>query len=134
MHELSVCNALLTQVERIAAQRNANRVTRIVMRIGPLSGIEPALLRRAYPLAAAGTVAANAELVIETADVVVRCSQCDAETPVPANRLLCGQCGDFRTRVISGEDMILQTLELENIHVSGRTDADQDHRGLHSVL
>jgi hydrogenase nickel incorporation protein HypA/HybF len=134
MHELSICNALLTQVERIAAQRHANRVTRIVLRIGPLSGIEPALLRRAYPLAAAGTVAADAELVIEAADVVVRCSQCGAETPVPANRLLCGRCGDFRTRLISGEDMILQTLELENIHVPGHTDADQDHRGLHRPL
>ena len=134
MHELSVCNALLTQVERIAAERHAHRVTRIVLRIGPLSGIEPALLRRAYPLAAAGTVAADAELVIEPAAVVVRCGQCGAETPVPANRLLCGQCGGFRTRVISGEDMILQTLELENIHVSGHTDADQDHRGLHRPL
>jgi hydrogenase nickel incorporation protein HypA/HybF len=134
MHELSVCNALLTQVERIAKEHNARRVTRIVLRIGPLSGIEPALLRRAYPLAAAGTVAAEAELAIENTDVVVRCSTCGSETAVPANRLLCGQCGDFRTRVISGEDMILQTLELENFHVPGDTDADQEHRGLHGPM
>lgn len=112
MHELSICNALVEQVERIAAENRAGRVARIELLIGPLSGIETDLLRRAYPLAIAGTVAAEAELVIETADVVVLCSQCGSESSVAPNRLLCGECGDFRTRVVSGEEMILKRLEL----------------------
>ena len=112
MHELSICNALVEQVERIAAENGAGRVARIELLIGPLSGIETDLLRRAYPLATAGTVAADAELVIETSDVVVRCSQCGSESSVAPNRLLCGACGDFRTRVVSGEEMILKRLEL----------------------
>ena len=53
MHELSICNALLDQVERIAAERGAHSVAKIVLRIGPLSGVEPELLRNAYPLFAA---------------------------------------------------------------------------------
>lgn len=115
MHELSICNALIEQVERIAAENGARRVARIELLIGPLSGIETDLLRRAYPLATAGTIAADAELVIETADVVVRCSQCGSDSSVAPNRLLCGECGDFRTRVVSGEEMILKRLELEDI-------------------
>lgn len=115
MHELSICNALVEQVERIAAENRAGRVARIELLIGPLSGIEADLLRRAYPLAIAGTVAADAELVIETADVVVHCSQCGSESSVAPNRLLCGECGDYRTRVVSGEEMILKRLELEDI-------------------
>lgn len=114
MHELSVCNALICQVERIAAERGAGSVSRIVLKIGPLSGIEPMLLRHAYPLAATGTVAENAELIIDAAEVRVRCSQCGAESAATANRLLCAACGDYRTRVISGDDMILQTVELED--------------------
>lgn len=116
MHELSICNALIGQVEQIARERNATSVTRIVLKVGPLSGVEAQLLRQAYPLAAAGTVAADADLVIDTADVVVRCSECDTESRVAANRLLCAACGDFRTRVISGDEMILQTLELDGCH------------------
>jgi hydrogenase nickel incorporation protein HypA/HybF len=72
MHELSICQSLIDQVEDIAREHGATGVERILLRIGPLSGIEPALLRNAYPLAAAGTVAESAELVIEPAPVRVR--------------------------------------------------------------
>ncbi|MFW2403638.1 MAG: hydrogenase maturation nickel metallochaperone HypA [Gammaproteobacteria bacterium] len=115
MHELSVCNALMTQVESIAAQNFAGRVARIELEVGPLSGVEPDLLRRAYPLAIAGTVAADAALVIDVPDVVVRCTQCETESAVPTNRLLCDRCGDFRTQIVSGEELILKRLELEDI-------------------
>ncbi len=113
MHELSVCLSLLQQVETIALERNAAKVTGITLRIGPLSGVEPDLLRNAYPLAVAGTVAEDAELIMEIADVVVRCSQCDSETTVAPNKQLCGGCGDFRTQLISGDELILMRVELD---------------------
>ena len=112
MHELSVCLALMEQVQKIANEHNARRVDKIVLRIGPLSGIEVPLLKHAYPLAAANTIAEDAELIIESMPVRVKCTQCGAETQVPANRLLCGQCGDFRTRVVSGDEMLLANMEL----------------------
>lgn len=112
MHELSVCIALLDQVERIASERAGSEVARIVVKLGPLSGVEAQLLRRSYPLAATGTVAEHAELAVETSDVIVHCSQCGHESKVLPNRLLCGECGDFRTRVISGDELILQSVEL----------------------
>lgn len=111
MHELSICLALINQVNDIARAHNAQRVERIVLRVGPLSGVEPDLLRNAFPLAATGSVAENAGLVIETTGVAIRCTSCGVESEVPPNRLVCPHCGDFRTRVILGEDMVLQTLE-----------------------
>lgn len=111
MHELSICNALLGQVERIGREQGAGQVSRIVLSIGPLSGVEPKLLRHAWPLAATGSVAEHAQLDIETGDVVVRCTQCGTETPVAPNRLLCGACGDFRTRLVSGDEMLLKRVE-----------------------
>lgn len=123
MHEMSVCIALLDKVQQIARERNASQVSRITLQIGPLSGIEPALLRHAYPLAAAGTLAEHAELLVEDAAIVVHCSQCDKESPASPNRLLCGHCGDFRTRIVSGDEMILQSVELENAAMTGDTAA-----------
>ena len=114
MHELSVCMSLIEQVDRIARDHGADRVASIVLEIGPLSGVEPDLLRHAYPLAAAGTVAEHAELIIDGRDIVVTCSRCGAESTVPANRLLCGRCGDFRTRVLQGDELILKRVELDN--------------------
>ena len=116
MHELSVCLSLLQQLESIAAERNAVAVEKIFLQVGPLSGIEPALLKNAYPMAAAGTVAEGAELIFEACDIVVSCTQCDAEGPATANRLLCPSCGDFRTKVVSGDEMILQRMEMNIAH------------------
>jgi hydrogenase nickel incorporation protein HypA/HybF len=112
MHELSICQALLDQVERIAQEHGASRVERILLKVGPLSGVEPALLQHAYPLAAAGTIAEDATLVIEPAPVRVRCNDCGAESDAAPNRLLCGVCGGWRTRLISGDEMLLANLEL----------------------
>ena len=112
MHELSICQALMTQVEEIAAREQAASVDLIVLSIGPLAGVEPELLRHAFPVAAAGSVAEQAELVIETQPLRVHCTQCGKDSEVSPNRLLCAHCGDFRTQLVSGDEMLLRSLEL----------------------
>jgi hydrogenase nickel incorporation protein HypA/HybF len=113
MHELSVCQALIGQVERVARESDARRVLNIHVAVGPLSGVEARLLEHAYPLAAVGTVAEGAELIVETVPVVVRCRTCHAETEAAPNRLVCGSCRDWQVEVIAGEDMMLLRVEVE---------------------
>lgn len=127
MHELSVCVALIEQVVDVARQQDAVSVDRIVLKVGPLSGIEPDLLENAYPLAAAGTLAADAELVIESTDVIVRCSECETESQVLPNRLLCASCGGYRTQVVSGDEMILQRLEFSKSGEADRLRAPREN-------
>ena len=112
MHELAVCQALLTQVQRVAAEHGARAVRRVVLKVGPLSGVEPQLLRRAFDVARLGGIAAEAELSIEPVAVRVRCRECEAETDAAANRLLCGRCGAWQTQLLSGEELVLQRVEL----------------------
>lgn len=113
MHELALCQALLEQVLGIARERDAQRVTGIVLRIGPLAGVEPEQLRRAYSLAIAGTVAAQAALAVEEAPVRVRCSKCHAEGEASNSDLSCRSCGYWRTQLLSGDELLLASVELE---------------------
>ncbi|NIP71749.1 MAG: hydrogenase maturation nickel metallochaperone HypA [Gammaproteobacteria bacterium] len=113
MHELSVCHSMLDQVERIAAQRGASGVYAVRVRIGPLSGVDPSLLAEAFPVASTGTVADGARLDIEPAPLRVRCARCGGESEVAPNRLICPECGDWRTRLLSGDELLLASLELE---------------------
>lgn len=113
MHELSVCQALIRQLDAIARDEQAARITRVVVHIGPLSGVEAQLLRQAYPIASAGSPAADAELVLESLPIRVRCEHCGAETEAKANRLVCGACGDYHTRLIGGDELLLTQVELE---------------------
>ena len=115
MHELAVCQSLLEEVKRVARENGASSVTRIVLKVGPLSGVEPDLLRNAYPLAAAGTIAEDAELDIEISGIIVSCTQCGGESPAVVNRLLCAHCGDYRTNLVSGDEMVLQSVELDDV-------------------
>jgi len=112
MHELSVCQAVLRQVAEVATRHHAREVSRIVLQIGPLAGVEPQLLRDAFPIASAGTVAAGAELLIESLPLRVRCDKCGAESAAQPNRLLCAACGDWHTQLVSGDEMLLARVEL----------------------
>lgn len=112
MHELSVCQGMLGQVEAIARSHRASEVRRIRVQVGPLSGVEPRLLEQAFPLACAGTVAEHAELVIENLPVRVHCDSCGSDSDATANRLLCGACGDWHTRLVSGDELLLASVEL----------------------
>ena len=113
MHELAVCQALMQQVEAVAAEHKAARVVSITLGIGPLSGVEEELLKHAYPVASAGTVADGAELEIRTTPVRVRCKTCGEESDASVNRLVCSHCGDWKTELISGDELVLMTVELK---------------------
>jgi hydrogenase nickel incorporation protein HypA/HybF len=113
MHELSICQALMEEVGRVAREQRARRILSVTVRIGPLSGVEPALLESAYPLASAGTPAADSKLILERAEVRVQCLECGAESQATSTRLLCRTCGHWRVRVLSGEELLLASVELE---------------------
>jgi hydrogenase nickel incorporation protein HypA/HybF len=118
MHELSICQALVSQVNAIAGERNA-RVSQVHVGIGPLCGVEPQLLQSAYPLACAGTRAAGSHLALQQADIRVRCRSCGAESSATPNHLLCGACGDWHTDLLSGDELILLRVELETTEGEG---------------
>ena len=113
MHELAVCQSLMEQIEDIAQERDAKSVLSIVVGMGPLSGVEAQLLKNAYPIASAGTIAEKAELIIENLPVRVKCNQCGSESDALPNKLICKQCGDWKTELISGDELLLMSVELE---------------------
>lgn len=112
MHEMAICQALLKQLDEIAARENASEITRILVRVGPLSGIVPELLTQAFSIARAGTIAAHAQLVTEDQAIRVRCLTCGAETAASPNKLICASCGDYRTQLLSGDELLLASVEL----------------------
>ncbi len=114
MHELSVCQSMLRQVSEIARQHDARHVSRVKIRIGVLSGVVPDLLKQVFPVASAGTVAEGAQLSIKTLPVCVRCESCGTESEVEANKLICSACGDWHTQLVSGNELLLDSIEIES--------------------
>ncbi len=113
MHELSICQAIIKQAVTVARQHGARAISKIELAIGPLAGVDIQLLQHAFPLARAGTMAENAELHAEALPLRVRCLSCFRESEAQPNRLLCSHCNDWHTQIISGDEMLIKSVELE---------------------
>lgn len=113
MHELSVCQALLAQVETVAQQHQATEVKQIIIQVGALSGLEPELLQQAFSIAQTlSPMTQHSVLQIETLPIRVFCAACDTETTATVNRLICGNCGNWQTQLVSGHELLLKSIDL----------------------
>jgi hydrogenase nickel incorporation protein HypA/HybF len=112
VHELSICQALIEQVESVAREQGAEQVVQVRIGVGPLSGVEPQLLEQAFQLARAGSIAATASLLIDHLPIRVSCRRCGQESEAKVTNLACCNCGDWHTQLVSGDEMLLMQVEL----------------------
>jgi hydrogenase nickel incorporation protein HypA/HybF len=110
MHELSIADAVLQIVDRHAAGR---RVTLVELRIGYLRQVVPDSLTFAWELITQGGCAEGAELRIEHVPATVRCTRCATETTLDAFPAHCSACGGLDVEVTGGEELLVDSLELE---------------------
>ncbi len=113
MHEYSIVRSLIESCEEHARKNFAKKVTKVVVKIGVLSGVEPYLLSEAYEMFRLGTVCSDADLVLNLQKVKVHCNICGAEEELEKNEFICPKCGSFDLEVLDGEEMYLMQLELE---------------------
>jgi hydrogenase nickel incorporation protein HypA/HybF len=65
MHEASLMKDLMLKIETVAREQNAHRVVAVSVRLGALSHMSAGHFREHFLLASQGTLAEDAELVIE---------------------------------------------------------------------
>jgi hydrogenase nickel incorporation protein HypA/HybF len=112
MHEYSLVQALLARVQAQAEAHHASAVHRVVVRIGPLAGVERELFATAFRnCREALPVCAGAELEMTGEDVRWRCPVCNEEVP-PGRVLACPECG-WPASLAEGDSLVLERLELE---------------------
>ena len=110
MHELSIAEAVVDIAVRHA---EARPVSAVELRVGHLRQVVPSALEFAFELVAQGTVLEGAELRIEEVPAAGECRACGAETVLPDFPLCCRACGSFDVEVTAGEELLVESLELE---------------------
>lgn len=113
VHELSVCQNIISQVSKFASRHHASGVETIYLDIGPLSGVEPHLLQQAFQLACENTVAANAVLQISFVPLKARCQTCGQTSEVTMQDLTCRHCHSHQTQILNGDELLLTRLKLK---------------------
>ena len=116
MHEYSIIQALVGQVQSQARARGAVAVHCVRVRLGELSGVDPALLATAYETFKPGTVCARATLELTAAKARWECGGC-GRSIVRGERLQCPSCG-VPARMVAGDEILLEQIDLEVPDVS----------------
>jgi hydrogenase nickel incorporation protein HypA/HybF len=110
VHELSIAQAIVDIATRSAGE---SRVTRVYVQVGRLRQVVPSALEFSFELCAEGTPVEGAALELEQVAIEVTCRRCGSESGPEGFPLACGTCGDLAVDVVRGEELQVQSLELD---------------------
>lgn len=113
MHEWSLAQNLLQQVEELRRQHGAARVTTVRVEVGDLAGVEAECLHSAFTWAAEEGPAKGANLELQRVPVTGHCANCQHTFSLPSFHFVCIQCGSKQIRIVAGEDLVLKEVVLE---------------------
>lgn len=112
MHEVSLCENIIRQLQDSAEQENFNRVKTIWLEIGRLSHVTGEAMSFAFDMVAKNSLAEGARLEIVNVPALGRCTECDGITAMEQRFDVCGACGHYPLSVISGEEMRIKNIEV----------------------
>jgi hydrogenase nickel incorporation protein HypA/HybF len=113
MHEMGIAMQIIQiAIDAIPPDAPITCVQRVNLKIGKLSAIVPESLQFCFSIAAADTVLAGAELVIEEVPIVVRCNACQNEWRAPETVCVCSMCGSGNIQILSGRELFIESIEV----------------------
>ncbi|MEO1928195.1 MAG: hydrogenase maturation nickel metallochaperone HypA [Nautiliaceae bacterium] len=101
---------MIKVVEKFAKNKE---VTKIVVKIGKMSGVEPYFLKESFDFFKENTVCKNAEIEIVEVDIKIKCFECGEISLVKGFDFHCPICGSEKTKVVSGEEMHIEYIEVK---------------------
>jgi hydrogenase nickel incorporation protein HypA/HybF len=111
MHELAIAEAVIDIAGAHAAGRHVNAV---FVKVGHLRQVVPSALEFSFELAAAGTPVEGARLEIEQVPAAGACRACGRESELDGFPLACAACGSLEIELMQGEELSVDSLELDD--------------------
>ena len=111
MHELAIAESVVRIAERHADGR---RVTKVYLKVGHLRQVVPSALAFGFELVAQETSVGGAELVLEEVPATGKCRACGSESRLESFPLQCKACGGFDLEIVAGEELYVESLEMED--------------------
>ena len=113
VHEMSLMGGVFEVIEKTISQHKVKRVLQVKLKVGALTNAEPDALQMAFEAYGKDTLCEGAELIIERVNVLGRCRNCQYEFNVKGMFFICPNCQDTSIEVIQGEELLLESLEVE---------------------
>jgi hydrogenase nickel incorporation protein HypA/HybF len=114
MHELSIVQALLDQVENIRRANGCGRVAAVTVRVGKWRQVVPDVFRFYYEILTAEGQLAGSSLELEQVDATARCHACGITFTVDDAYIVCPACSALGATMLTGTELDLISIELED--------------------
>ncbi|HYG98704.1 MAG TPA: hydrogenase maturation nickel metallochaperone HypA [Terriglobales bacterium] len=124
MHELSIASAILEKVASEADLRPCARITKVGVRVGEISGVDPDALSFGFECLVKDSPFDPLDLDIQLCPRTQRCPSCVHEFPAPDSHTACPRCGRPDTLCISGEELDIAYIEVEEQTPAGTGNED----------
>jgi hydrogenase nickel incorporation protein HypA/HybF len=112
MHEVGLMQRTLEIALEHAARHRAQRICRMTLRVGAISGVMPEALSFAFDVITLGTIAEGASLELESVSVVCFCPACEQEFAPPDLFYECPRCHRLSAEVRQGQELELAHVEV----------------------
>jgi hydrogenase nickel incorporation protein HypA/HybF len=123
LHELAIAGSV---VEIAGRHADGRRVTKVFLKVGHLRQVVPSSLAFSFQLVSQGTPVEGAELEMEEIPGSAKCRECGEENLFTEFPLQCAACGAFDLEILQGEELYVESLELEEQELTSR---NADKRG-----
>lgn len=114
MHELSICQSMISIVESTMKEHPGATLRRIFLDVGQGSTIEPTLLREAFAIITAGGPLEGVELAIRDIPITGRCRACGETFEYHEVALGCPACGSLDIVIDTGMELDIRELEIDD--------------------
>jgi hydrogenase nickel incorporation protein HypA/HybF len=115
MHELSIAQNIVEIIKQNIPPDALGAVAFVHLKVGNLSGVVADSLDFSYTALNNGTQLEKSRLVIERIPFVVFCNPCNSSAENPSGIVICERCGNLDTKVLSGTELEITEIELEEI-------------------
>jgi hydrogenase nickel incorporation protein HypA/HybF len=112
MHEIGIMEQTLQIAIDNALKQNGNKINKITMRIGKLSGVVPEALEFAFDVVIKGTIAENSTLKIDTIPIICYCNNCQEKFAPEEWFFECPNCHQFSQNILQGKEIELASVEI----------------------
>jgi hydrogenase nickel incorporation protein HypA/HybF len=112
MHELGLMQSIVDTIQDYVRDNNVEKVVKIILEIGNMSGVVPEALEFCFDLCAKGTTLDGAQLEIERVSALGRCRKCGREFDLVANEFCCPEGHEGGWELVSGRELIIKGLEV----------------------
>ena len=115
MHEISLVRSIFNTLEAEFSKEELDTLTRIDLKVGELSNVEPILMQNAFEaVIAAEEKFQTVKLNVVKIPVEIYCKNCDLNSTIKNYKFACSSCGEANNNVVKGMELLIHQVHFDD--------------------